>query len=165
MSTPFSYSTTYVLDKSHFSETFDESVILNNSLKAYAKSIGLALMGFAILYFTDLSSYAAWFIVVLGIVDALNVYFKKPWWLARQMISRAANEEITLSIDDAGISSQSYSIKSHIAWANIDKIEKTNRGWLLNQGANKSYLSSRCLSADAEAFVLAKASAQSAALN
>jgi hypothetical protein len=157
MSAAFSYTTTYVLDKSHFGETFDESVTIDNSIKAYTKSIGLVLMGFAILYFTNLSSYAAWFIVVLGVVDALGVYFKKPWWLARQMISRAANEELTLTIDGKGISSQSYSVKSAIAWADIDKFEKTKQGWLLHQGPNKSYLSSRCLSADAEAFISAKA--------
>jgi hypothetical protein len=161
MTKAFSYTTTYVLDKSHFAETFDESVIIDKSIKAYAKSIGLALFGFAILYFTDLSSYAAWFIVVLGIVEALNVYFKKPWWLARQMISRAANEELTLSIDEEGICSQSYSVKSHIAWADINKIEKTPQGWLLYQGASRSYLSCRCLSAEANAFIQAKASAKS----
>ena len=66
MSTPFSYSTTYILDKSHFSETFDESNALDNSKKAYLKGILLAILGLAILIFSEIHPYIAWFIIALG---------------------------------------------------------------------------------------------------
>lgn len=153
MTAPFHFSTTYVLDKSHFSETFDESVPPINPRKAYFKSIGIALFGLAILFFTELSGYAAWFILVLGIIEALSVYYKKSWWLARQMISRAANESLKLTIDDEGIRSSSYSVERKILWRDVTYIEQTKQGWILYQGARKHYLSKRCLSKEANVFI------------
>ena len=161
MTAPFYYSTTYKLDKSHFSETFDESIPVNTSIKAYVKSIGLAIIGFAILYFTNLNSYAAWFIIVLGVVDACSVYFRKPWWLARQMISEAANVELTLTIDENGVSSKSFSVESKITWDEVIKIEQTRQGWLLYHASGRNYLSSRCLSEAAKEFIRAQASLKS----
>ncbi len=157
MTTPFYYCTTYVLDKAHFSETFDESSSLKIPITAYLKATGLILLGFAFLYFTELNRYVAWFIVVLGVVDALSVYFRKPWWLARQLISEAANTELTLSIDDNAVSSKSISVESKILWADVIKIEQTKQGWLLYHRAGKSYLSSRCLSEAANEFIHAHA--------
>ncbi|MDT0596387.1 YcxB family protein [Glaciecola petra] len=153
MTTPFHYSTTYILDKDHFSETFDESSKKNDSVFVYGKSMGLLLLGFAILYFSDILPYAAWFIVVLGVVDALSIYFRKPWWLVRQMISSEANLEITLTIDNTGIGSKSHKISSKIAWSDISHIEKTVRGWLIHHSAGRTYLSAGCLSDKAIEFV------------
>lgn len=161
VSKPFFYSTKYKLDKSHFIETFDESMTAKNTISAYLKAIGLSLSGFAILQFTELSPYGGWFLVVIGAVDALGVYFKKPWWLARQMISQAANTELTLTINDDGVSSHSRSVESHIAWTEIEKIEKTQQGWLLYYGPGRSYLSARCLSSEANAFIAKQAEATS----
>ena len=157
MPTPFHYSTTYTLDKSHFAETFDESIIEDNSIKAYAKSIALILVGFAIVYFTDLAPYFAWFIVVLGIVEALSIYFKRSWWLARQMISQAANTKLTLTIDEDTIRSSSQSVESQISWKDISKIEKTKQGWLLYHPSGRNYLSGRCLSDEASEFICSQA--------
>lgn len=157
MTTPFYYSTTYTLDKSHFSETYDESITAKRSFFAYIKSLGLILLGFAIVYYTDINPYVAWFIVVLGAVDALNIYFRKSWWLIRQMISAAANTELTLSIDDEGVSSKSIAVENKITWQELTKIEQTKQGWLLYHGAGKNYLSGRCLSKAANAFLSAQA--------
>jgi len=153
MTTPFSYSITYTLDKSHFSETFDESVIIESSKSVYFKSIVLALFGLLVLLFTPVNAYAAWFIVALGAIEALSIRFKKSWWLARQMISKAANAEVTLTIDDTEICSKSFYVESKILWADIAKIEQTTQGWLLHHSGGKNYISGRCLSEQAEEFV------------
>lgn len=153
MTTPFHYSTTYILDKDHFSETYDESSNKNDSVLVYGKSIGLLLVGVAILYFTNILPYAGWFIVVLAVVDALSIYFRKPWWLVRQMISSEANMAVTLTIDETGMSSKSTSVNNNILWAELSHIEKTDRGWLMHHSAGKTYLSAGCLSDEAVAFV------------
>ncbi len=157
MTTPFSYSTTYILDKSHFSETFDESVIIDNSKTVYFKSVVLALFGLSILLFTEVNPYAAWFIVALGALEALSIRFKKPWWLARQMLSKAANAEVTLIINDEKVSSQSFYVESKILWVDISKIEQTSQGWLLYHSAGKNYISARTLSEQAKEFIQSKA--------
>lgn len=157
MTEPFNYSTTYKLDKSHFSETFDESITEENSKNLYMKSIILAVMGSSILLFTEISAYVAWFIVALAAVEALSVRFRKPWWLTRQMISKAANSELTLIIDENSVSSKSYYVESKILWNDISKIEKTTQGWMLFHSAGKSYISGRCLSEYANEFIKTQA--------
>jgi hypothetical protein len=157
MTTPFSYSTTYILDKSHFSETFDESVTPSNSKNVYFKAIALGLLGLAILLFTEVSPYGAWFIVALGALEALSIRFRKSWWLARQLMSKAASTELTLTIDENGVSSKSFHVKSNISWDDVTKIEQTNQGWLLFHAGGKNYLSGRCLSEAANDYISAQA--------
>ena len=77
MTEPFSYSTTYILDKSHFSETYDESRTEVDAKKLYLKAIALALLGLAILYLTDISPYIAWFIIALGWRGSFECTFSK----------------------------------------------------------------------------------------
>ena len=45
----------------------------------------------------------------IGIVEALGVYYRKPWWVARQMLGKASKSEVTLTID--GKLTQSGGIK------------------------------------------------------
>ena len=113
------------MDKSHFSETYDESKVEDESKNPYLTAILLALAGMGLLYFTNLSPYIAWFVVAWGGVEALSVRFQKPWWLARQMISKAANNELTLTIDERGVSTQSHYVNGTLLWDDIRKIEKT----------------------------------------
>jgi len=157
MTTPFYFSTTYILDKSHFSETFDESVTVDKSNTVYFKTIVLALLGLGILIFTDVNPYAAWFIVALGAIEALSIRFRKSWWLARQLISKAANADVTLTIDEKSVSSKSFYVKSEILWTEITRISQTAQGWLLYHEAGKNYLSNRCLSDSAKEFINTKA--------
>lgn len=157
MTSPFSYTTTYILDKSHFSETFDASVTEAPSKEQYAKSVALIVVGLVLMYGTDISGYFCWFLIAIGAVDGVGVYYRKPWWLARQMLSKAANNELTLTIDEQGVSSKSLHVDSQLLWSDISRIEKTPQGWLLHVGQGKSYLSDRCLSDEARAYVAAKA--------
>lgn len=155
MTQAFSYSTTYVLDKSHFSETFDESGAGLVTLSSYYKAFTFFVIGAGLL-FTKVSAYLGWFILAVGILEGLNVRFKKPWWLTRQMLSRAANSELTLTIDEQGVHTKSFYVDSTLRWQDLTKIDQTIRGWLLYQGTAKSYLSNRCLSDQAKAFVAKK---------
>ena len=99
----------------------------------------------------------SWFIIALGGLEAFSVRFRKSWWLGRQMMSKAASTELTLTIDENGVSSKSYSVESVILWADITKITATTQGWLLHHGTGKSYLSNRCLSDEAKHFISTKA--------
>ena len=158
MTEPFHFSTTYILDKSHYTETYEESSTNANSKAGYIKAGILALVGLTILLVTDINPYIAWFIIALGALEALSVRFQKSWWLARQMISKAANNKVTLTIDDQHVMSHSIHVDSKIAWANLHRIEPTKRGWLLYHSNVRFYLSNRCLSDEAQAFIRSQAS-------
>ena len=156
MNSPFSYSTTFVLDKAHFNECFTGSVTVKHSLAAYSKAIVFLLFGMLLSLFTDINQYAAWFLVGLGFVEALAVYYQQPWWVARQMLSRAAHSEVTLTLDEVGIHSHSFYINSTILWPDVSVLTVTEKGLLLKHGKGKSYISGACLSEQARVFLLAK---------
>ncbi|AWL11150.1 hypothetical protein HMF8227_00654 [Saliniradius amylolyticus] len=160
MTTPFHYTTSYVLDKSHFSETYDQSAKQENGLKAYAMAILVGLAGVAVLLLSEVSAYFAWFLIGLGVVEALSVRFKKAWWLTRQMFSRGANKEVTLTIDEQGIKTQSPVVDQALEWDNVTHIQPTDKGWLFYQGNARSYLSGRCLSDEAQDFIRQQAEAK-----
>lgn len=161
MTTAFTYSTTYLLDKSHYIETYEASVPADNSKKVYLIAILLALVGLAVLMLTEINAFVAWFIIALGGLEVFSIRFKKPWWLARQLISKAANTELTLTIDEHGISSKSIHVKSVLPWSDVSQIEPTSQGWLLYHNGSKNYLSGRCLSEAATEFVNRKAELKS----
>ena len=157
MSEHFSYSKTYVLNRDIYSETYDQSVTLVEPQQAYAKAIVIAVVGLFLLYFTSVSGYVAWFVIALGGLEALGVRFQKAWWLARQMISKAANSELTLTINSEGIITKSHYVDSKMAWGDIQQLKKTELGWLVYVGGKKSYLSDKSLDESAQQFLREKA--------
>ena len=162
MADNFSYTTEYTLDKAHFTECFDESVTASPLLVRYAKALVLMGFGFLMLYATSIDAYIASFILVLGFIDALGVYYRRAWWVARQVISKAAGSTITLTIDETAITSQSVHVETSILWAEVETLKQTQQGWLVTGKAGKSYVSSSSLSAEAMAFLSLKAAALNA---
>lgn len=156
MTEPFSYSTTYILDKAHFNEVFANSVVSKPSLKEYGKAIAFVLAGVALL-FTDVTGYLVYFLMGLGLIEALSTYYRQPWWVARQMLSRAASNKVTITIDEGGIHTDSIHLKSTLKWQDVNKVDTTQDGLMLLHSQGKSYLSGSCLSEQAKAFVLSKA--------
>ncbi|MCG9695834.1 YcxB family protein [Shewanella sp. Isolate11] len=155
MTAPFSYTSTFTLDKSYYSECFDESVNQVHSIKTYTKAILFGLAGCALLL-TAANNYASWFIIALGVLEALSIKFKRPWWLLRQMWSRAAGNDVTLTIDDTGIHTQSDYINTLIEWQQVYRINETDKGFLIIVAKGKNYLSKRYLDDSATDFIRSK---------
>tara|TARA_R110001583_G_scaffold10019_8_gene46796 strand:+ start:13966 stop:14457 length:492 start_codon:yes stop_codon:yes gene_type:complete len=160
MNSPISFTSKFTLDKAHFNECFSESTTLELSSKAFFKSGVLMLFGLILLLFTPVSAYAAWFVVALGILEALSLYYNKPWWVLRQMLSKASGSEVTLTVDEQGVLSESFYHQGRILWQDITSIEETSLGYVLhfNVGKNtgKRYLSKSYLSSDAQQYILSK---------
>lgn len=156
MSQPFSYSTTYELDKAHFQECFSESVVIVTSINAYKKSIALTIAGMLLVLFTQMNPYAAWFVFALGILEAVSTYYQKPWWVMRQMLSKAAKGNVDLTIDEQGIVSKSFYASLTLLWSDVLFIEKTSLGWLIKHAKGRSYISNKNLSSAAIVFLTEK---------
>ena len=152
MKPDFAYSTTFTLDKTYFAECYQESVTINHSWQSYAKAIFFTLFGAFLVLLTEINAYVAWFLFALGIVEALSVYYQKPWWVARQMLSKASKSEVTLTINEQGIKSHSFYIDETILWSDISAVEKTTQGWVVQHAKGKNYLSSAFLSDKVTAF-------------
>ncbi len=156
MPQPFSYKTTYQLDKAHFQECYSESAIILTSFHAYKKSIVLIIAGMLLVLFTQMNPYAAWFVFAIGILEAVSTYYQKPWWVMRQMLSKAAKGNVDLTIDEEGIVSKSYYATLTLLWSEVLLIETTELGWLIKHAKGRSYISNNNLSEDAILFLTEK---------
>ncbi|MBA6256868.1 MULTISPECIES: YcxB family protein [unclassified Colwellia] len=161
MSQPFSYSTTYELDKAHFQECFSESVVIVTPINAYKKSIALTIAGMLLVLFTQMNPYVAWFVFAVGILEAVSTYYQKPWWVMRQMLSKAAKGNVDLTIDEQGIVSKSFYASLTLLWPDVLFIETTQLGWLIKHAKGRSYISNKNLSAAAILFLTEKLDQQS----
>ena len=143
----------FTLDKAHFIECYEASVVIDYSVRAFAKAIFLALFGIVLVLFTDINAYMSWFIFSLGIIEALSVYYQKPWWVMRQMLSKAAQSEVSLKIDAEGIHFSSFYNTQDILWDDIETVTSTTLGRVIHHKNGKHYLSDQNLSMDVQQFL------------
>lgn len=156
----FTYQTQFILDKAHFVECYEQSAQQVLTPKHFVKAILLVLVGMTWLMFFEVSAYLSWFMVGLGIIDALAVYYQKPWWVARQMLSKAAKGEVTLIIDDDGVTTQSAYLNNTINWNDVKQLIPTACGFIIEHNKGRSYLSNQCLDEPAINFLLSKVKAK-----
>lgn len=160
MNTPTSFTCKFTLDKAHFNECYSQSNTVDRSVNAYFKAGILMCFGLILLLFTPVNGYAGWFVVALGILEAVAIYYNQPWWVLRQMLSKASGSEVTLTIDDEGVLSESFYHNGRILWADVFEIEKTSLGFVLHfnvgKSTSKSYLSNGYLSNSAQEYIVNK---------
>jgi hypothetical protein len=158
-----SFSTSFTLDKAHYTECYTQSSTLTHDKKTYFKANVLTVFGLIILMATPVNPYAAWFVIALGILESVSVYYHQPWWVMRQMMSKASGSEVKLTIDDKGVLTESFHINNRILWSDVTSVSDTELGFVISFSlgktvtgkdiASKSYLSKSCLSDDAITFI------------
>ena len=149
----FSFSTTYKLDKAYFIECYEQTAKPKKGLAAYSKACFLLFLGMLVSTLGQ-QGHIALFIVVLAIVEALSVFFAKTWWVWRQQLSRVANSEVKLTVDQSGISSQSDYQKIDILWPTVSQVITTEKGLIIVHNQYRTYLSGQILSDEAYQFIL-----------
>jgi hypothetical protein len=157
MTSEFTYSTTFILDKNYFTECFEQSVDVDHTWQAYFKAIFFSVFGGLLVLFTPINPYVAWFLFGIGIIEALSVYYQKPWWVTRQMLGKASKSEVTLTVDTKGINSHSFYVDDSYEWQDISKITATDKGWIIQHAKGKNYISARFLNAQASQYIQDKA--------
>ncbi|MCL1126850.1 YcxB family protein [Shewanella surugensis] len=152
MTSSIEFTSQYKLDKDYYIECYEQSVTTDLSLRPYYKAILFLLIGTGMLL-TQLNPYASWFLIGLGVLEALGVKFNKSWWLMRQMISKAANSDVLLTINEQSIKIDSYYVNKEILWNEINKIAVTQKGFLLYHDKTRHYLSNKNLNHDVIKFI------------
>ncbi|MDO6427168.1 YcxB family protein [Thalassotalea sp. 1_MG-2023] len=157
MSDNLFFQTQYKLDKAYYTECFEQSSQQEQGWQKYRKAMMLSGIGAILILLTDILPYAAWFLFILGVVEALSVKYKKPWWITRQMWSQAANNTVHLTVDHRGFTTTLTGVKQHTAWQDINNIKMTEKGWVLETDKGKQYLSSQSLSPEVSTVLAEKA--------
>lgn len=160
------FSASFTLDKAHYNECYSQSSTLEHNRKTYFKANILTVFGLFILLFTPVNPYAAWFVIALGILETVSVYYHQPWWVVRQMLSKASGSTVNLTIDEQGILTESFHVNNRILWTDVTFVTATELGYVIGFSlgktamgkdiASKSYISKSCLSEDAIAFIVEK---------
>jgi len=156
MTQPFNYQTTFILDKSHFSECYDESVQVQAFATLYRKGALLIAVGAGLVLFSELNPYAAWFIFSLGVLEIISNRYKKPWWVTRQMLSKVAKAEVSLEINAEGLHISSFYHDNKMHFNDIELLTPTENGWLITHKSVRHYISNRCLNEPAKELFKAK---------
>jgi hypothetical protein len=156
----------FTLDKAHYTECYTQSSTLTHNRKTYFKANILTVFGLIILLFTPVNPYAAWFVIAMGIIETVSVYYHRPWWVLRQMMSKASGSEVNLTIDDKGVLTESFHINTRILWDDVTSVGETTLGFVISFSlgktamgkdiASRSYISKSCLSEEAIAFISQK---------
>lgn len=161
MSKDFDFNTEYPLNKAFFAECYDQTSRPAKFPHDYFKGVLFLVFGIALLEFELLpNGYVGWFFIVLSVVEALSVYFKRGWWLWRQTLGTSSQSKVELQINSDGVTYKSGNKKHTIAWGEIDKVEQSDLGFILHLGKQRQYLSKSCLNDEAIAFILEQHSAQ-----
>jgi hypothetical protein len=153
---PLDYQTTFILDKSHFIECFQESVQAQPFLSLYLKAMMMIVIGASLVLFSALNPYAAWFIFSLGVLEVVSTYYRQPWWVMRQMLSKVAKAEVTLEITDEYIRTHSFYNDNKMFYSDITGITATVNGWLIMHKSGRHYIANRCLTEAVKDFLKGK---------
>ena len=138
-------TTTYTLDKPYYYECFDESLPYSSQAKPKYPLLAL-LITLGLLAFYQLENhYLGSFMIMLAVVECLSFYYKRPWWVARQMMSRASGSEVTFVFDDEGVKAENPYKHYQLTWQQITDIIETERGYILKASRGMQYLSKKAL--------------------
>jgi len=152
------FETHFILNRDHYSECFDQSMLLKGPQKPrFIFIIFCILAGLFFLFLTEVQGLLAWFFFGLAILEFLSFKYRRSWWLTRQMISRNAGNKITLIFDESGIENKSVYINNKLPWDAINSYQETEKGFMLNtKKGGQQYLSKSCLDQNIQAYLLEK---------
>ena len=143
------FSTQFTLTRDYLAECFDQSLPHGKNAKPnYLFPAFLFAAGSGLLYLTDQPQIVGWILVALAVLELLHIRYRRAWWLARQMWGASANNEVTLTIDDEGIRTQSPFSQTALLWFDIERVIETDLGHILvDKTGAQQYLSKSLLPA------------------
>jgi hypothetical protein len=150
--------THFILDRAHYAECFDQSMLLNGPKKPRYGFIALSILaGLFFLFFTHVQGLLAWFFFGIAILEYFSFKYRRSWWLARQMLSKNAGNKITLIFNELGIESKSVYINNLLAWESIESVDENAMGYRFTLSPKgQQYLSKSCLDENIILFIQQK---------
>ena len=152
------FKTQFTLSRDYLAECFDQSLPHGKSAKPnYLFPALLLAAGTGSLMFTEQPKVLGYLLVALGILELLHIRFRRAWWLARQMLGKSANAEVTLTIDDDGITTNSTHAQSTLLWTGIERMIETELGLILvTKSGGQQYLSKSLFPAELVSEIVAR---------
>jgi hypothetical protein len=144
------FSIQFTLSREYLAECFDQSLPHGkNPTPNYLFPGLLFAVGAGLLIYTEQPKGAAIMFIVLAAVELIHIRYRRAWWLTRQMWGKSANSEVTLTIDDEGVQTQSPFAQTVLVWADLERVIETDLGLILvNKSGGQQYMSKALLPAE-----------------
>ncbi|MBV7314453.1 YcxB family protein [Shewanella sp. NIFS-20-20] len=152
MSTEQHFESSFTLDRHYYLACYDETAQPLIGIKPYAKAALLCIAGLG-LAAANVPAYLSYFIIGLGVIEGLSVRFNRSWWLWRQLLSKAANNTVSVTVNERGIRTHSQFVNQQWTWQQIVAIEEKPLGFVLQLDKGRQYLLKQPLSTDCQAFI------------
>lgn len=138
-----SFNTTFTLSREYLAECFDESLPHGKHAKPHYLFPALMLVaGAGLLFFTEQPKIAGSMLVALAVLELIHSRYRRAWWLARQMWAKSADSEVTLTVNDEGVTTQSPYTETKLLWTDVSRVIETDLGLiLLDKSGRQQYLS------------------------
>jgi hypothetical protein len=152
------FQSKFVLNREHFEECFDQSLLLGGKTSPRYKLMAFLLVaGSAIIIFSDQQKTVGLFVISLSFVEYFSFRYRRAWWLMRQMWSKNSHNTITLTVSEQGVKIESLYNNNELLWDEIKHRVETPKGIMLflKSGA-KNYLSKSSLNKQAITFIKVK---------
>ncbi len=151
------YNTQFTLSRDYLAECFDQSLPYGKRAKPnFLFPALLFACAVCLLVFTEQSKFLGFLLIALAVLELIHVRYRRTWWLARQMWGRSANSEVSLSIDQEGVRTQTPYTQTALLWADTERVIETDLGLILvaKQGAQQ-YLSKSLFSVELISEIIA----------
>jgi hypothetical protein len=137
------FTATFILNKDYLAECYDQSLPHGNNTKnSFALPIVLFAAGVGLLGFTGQPKIFGSMLIAIAVVELIHIRYKRAWWLARQILGRSSNSEVTLTIDADGIRTKNSYTQTVLLWADITRVVETDLGLILvDKSGGQQYLS------------------------
>jgi len=155
------FQSKFVLNREHFEECFDQSLLLGvKATPRYKLMAFLVFTGGAIILLGEQQKTLGLFIISLSFVEYFSFRYRRAWWLMRQMWSKNSHNTISLTISEQGVKIESLYNNNELLWDEIKNRVETPKGimLILKNGA-KNYLSKSSLNEQAIALIKLKVAA------
>lgn len=142
------FSTQFTLSRDYLAESFDQSLPYGKSAKPnFIFPVFLLATGAGLLFFTEQPKIAGIMLIALALLELLHIRFRRAWWLTRQTWGSSNDGEVTLTLDEGGIQTQSAHTQTALLWADIEGVIETDLGLILvAKSGGQQYLSKSLLS-------------------
>ena len=152
------FSTQFTLSRDYLAESFDQSLPYGKSAKfIFLFPFLLFAAGVGLLNFTEQPQVAGIILIALAVLELLHIRFRRAWWLVRQTWGRSNDSEVTLTIDEGGVQTQSAHTQTALQWADIDRVIETELGLILvTKAGGQQYLSKSLFSAEWISKIIAR---------
>ena len=88
-------------------------------------------------------------LIALAVLELFHIRYRRAWWLARQMLGRSADSEVTLTINATEIRTHSPYAQTTLLWADVERVIETDLGLILvTKSGGQQYLSKALFSAE-----------------